>query len=134
MARDLVNAGAAAVMPLASPIGSNKGLCTRDFIQILIDEVELPIIVDAGIGKPSEACAAMEMGAAAIMANTALATAGAVNCENNKVIGSTANLPKGYSDIDFSKLSPNAFVHLSNVSWKRFITRSKAGSKRSTVS
>ena len=76
VARDLVNAGAAAVMPLASPSGSNKGLCTKDFIQILIDEIELPIIVDAGIGKPSEACAAMEMGAAAIMANTALATAG----------------------------------------------------------
>ena len=76
VARDLANAGAAAVMPLASPIGSNKGLSTREFIQILIDEIELPIIVDAGIGKPSEACAAMEMGAAAIMANTALATAG----------------------------------------------------------
>lgn len=76
VARDLVNAGAAAVMPLASPIGSNRGLATKDFIQILIDEIELPIIVDAGIGKPSEACAAMEMGAAAIMANTALATAG----------------------------------------------------------
>ena len=75
-ARDLVNAGAAAVMPLASPIGSNKGLATKDFIQILIDEIELPIIVDAGIGKPSQACEAMEMGAAAIMANTALATAG----------------------------------------------------------
>ena len=75
-ARDLVNAGAAAVMPLASPIGSNKGLATKDFIQILIDEIELPIIVDAGIGRPSQACEAMEMGAAAIMANTALATAG----------------------------------------------------------
>ena len=75
-ARDLVSAGAAAVMPLAAPIGSNKGLATRDFIQILIDEIELPIIVDAGIGKPSQACEAMEMGAAAIMANTALATAG----------------------------------------------------------
>lgn len=75
-ARDLVNAGAAAVMPLASPIGSNKGLATKDFIQILIDEIELPIIVDAGIGRPSHACEAMEMGAAAIMANTALATAG----------------------------------------------------------
>ena len=76
VARDLVNAGAAAVMPLASPIGSNKGLATRDFIQILIDELSLPIIVDAGIGRPSQACEAMEMGAAAIMANTALATAG----------------------------------------------------------
>ena len=63
-------------MPLASPIGSNKGLSTKDFIQILIDEIDLPIIVDAGIGRPSQACEAMEMGAAAIMANTGLATAG----------------------------------------------------------
>ena len=75
-ARDLVNAGASAVMPLASPIGSNKGLATKEFIQILIDEIDLPVIVDAGIGRPSQACEAMEMGAAAIMANTALATAG----------------------------------------------------------
>ncbi len=75
-ARDLVRAGAAAVMPLASPIGSNKGLATREFIQILIDETDLPVIVDAGIGRPSQACEAMEMGAAAIMANTAIATAG----------------------------------------------------------
>lgn len=76
VARDLVNAGAATIMPLASPIGSNKGLATKDFIQILIDEIDLPIIVDAGIGRPSQACEAMEMGADAIMANTALATAG----------------------------------------------------------
>ncbi len=75
-ARDLVNAGAAAVMPLAAPIGSNKGLATKEFIQILIDEIELPIIVDAGIGRPSQACEVMEMGAAAVMANTAIATAG----------------------------------------------------------
>ncbi|WP_347561819.1 thiazole synthase [Clostridium sp. E02] len=74
-ARDLVNAGAAAVMPLGAPIGSNKGICTKEFIQILIDEIDLPVIVDAGIGKPSQACEAMEMGAAAIMANTAIATA-----------------------------------------------------------
>lgn len=78
VARDLVNAGAAAVMPLASPIGSNSGLATKAFIQILIDEIDLPIIVDAGIGRPSQACEAMEMGAAAIMANTAIATAGDV--------------------------------------------------------
>ena len=76
VARDLVNAGAASIMPLSSPIGSNKGLTTKEFIQILIDEIDLPIIVDAGIGAPSQACEAMEMGAAAIMANTALATAG----------------------------------------------------------
>lgn len=75
-ARDLANAGAAAIMPLASPIGSNKGLATKEFIQIIIDESDLPVIVDAGIGKPSQACEAMEMGAAAIMANTAIATAG----------------------------------------------------------
>lgn len=76
VARDLVNAGAASIMPLAAPIGSNKGLATKEFIQILIDEIDLPIIVDAGIGSPSQACEAMEMGTAAIMANTALATAG----------------------------------------------------------
>ena len=65
VARDLVNAGAASIMPLASPIGSNKGLATKEFIQILVDEIDLPIIVDAGIGRPSQACEAMEMGAAA---------------------------------------------------------------------
>ena len=70
VARDLANAGA--------PIGSNKGICTKEFIQILIDEIDLPIIVDAGIGRPSQACEAMEMGAAAVMANTAVATAGDV--------------------------------------------------------
>lgn len=75
-ARDMANAGAAAIMPLGAPIGSNKGLCTKEFIKILIDEIDLPIIVDAGIGRPSQACEAMEMGAAAIMANTAIATAG----------------------------------------------------------
>ena len=76
VARDLVNAGASAIMPLASPIGSNRGLATKDFIRILIEEIDLPIIVDAGIGSPSQACEAMEMGAAAIMANTAIATSG----------------------------------------------------------
>lgn len=74
VARDLKNAGAACIMPLGSPIGSNKGLATKEFIQILIDEIHLPVIVDAGIGRPSQACEAMEMGAAAIMANTAIAT------------------------------------------------------------
>ena len=75
-ARDLASAGAACIMPLGAPIGTNKGLCTKEFIQILVDEIDLPIIVDAGIGKPSQACEAMEMGVAAIMANTAIATAG----------------------------------------------------------
>ena len=74
-ARALVKAGAAAVMPLGAPIGSNKGLLTREFIQILVEEIALPVIVDAGIGRPSHACEAMELGAAAVMANTAVATA-----------------------------------------------------------
>lgn len=74
-ARNLVNAGAACVMPLGSPIGTNKGICTKDFIKILVEEIDIPVIVDAGIGKPSQACEAMELGAAAVMANTAIATA-----------------------------------------------------------
>jgi len=78
VARALVDAGAAAVMPLAAPIGSNKGLSTKDFIQILVDEIDLPIIADAGIGRPSEACEVMEMGVDAVMCNTAVATAGNV--------------------------------------------------------
>ena len=73
--KQLEAAGAAAIMPLASPSGSNKGLATRDFIEQLVKEINLPIIVDAGIARPSQACEAMEMGCAAVMANTALASA-----------------------------------------------------------
>ncbi|HBT80261.1 MAG: thiazole synthase [Selenomonas sp.] len=72
----LVEAGAAAVMPLAAPIGSNRGLRTRELLRILIEEIDVPIVVDAGIGKPSEACEAMEMGADAVLVNTAVAVAG----------------------------------------------------------
>ncbi len=75
-ARALVKAGAATVMPLGSLIGSNQGLKTREFIKILIDEIDVPIIVDAGLGAPSQAAEAMEMGAGAVLANTAIATAG----------------------------------------------------------
>lgn len=75
VARSLVDAGAAAVMPLGAPIGTNRGLRTREMIAILIDCIALPIIVDAGIGKPSHACEAMEMGAAACLVNTAIASA-----------------------------------------------------------
>jgi thiazole synthase len=74
-AKQLVQAGAAALMPLASPSGSNKGLQTRDFIEDLIRYIDLPVIVDAGIGCPSQACEAMELGCAGVMANTALVTA-----------------------------------------------------------
>ena len=63
-------------MPLGAPIGTNKGLCTREFIKILLAEIDLPVIVDAGIGSPTQACEAMQMGCAAVMANTAIATAG----------------------------------------------------------
>lgn len=76
VARALVGAGAASVMPLGAPIGTNKGLCTKEFIRILVEEIPLPIVVDAGIGRPSQACEAMEMGVDAVMCNTAIATAG----------------------------------------------------------
>ncbi|RXI45855.1 thiazole synthase [Clostridium tetani] len=75
-AKRFVAAGAAAVMPLGAPIGTNKGLKTEEMIKILIEEIkEVPIIVDAGIGKPSDACKAMQMGADAVLLNTAIATA-----------------------------------------------------------
>jgi len=73
-ARRLVDAGASAVMPLGAPIGSNRGLKTKELIRILISEIDLPIIVDAGIGKPSHAAESMEMGAAAVLLNTAIAS------------------------------------------------------------
>jgi thiazole synthase len=75
VARSLVSAGAAAVMPLGAPIGTNRGLRTKEMIAILIEEIPLPIIVDAGLGRPSQACEAMEMGAAACLVNTAIASA-----------------------------------------------------------
>ena len=76
VAKRLADAGAAAVMPLGAPIGSNRGLKTKELVKILIDEIDLPIVVDAGIGRPSEAAESMEMGAAAVLVNTAIATAG----------------------------------------------------------
>ncbi len=75
VARDCAQAGAAAIMPLGAPIGTNRGLRTKEMIGILIEEMTLPVIVDAGIGRPSQACEAMEMGAAACLVNTAIASA-----------------------------------------------------------
>lgn len=75
LAKQLENAGAAAVMPLGSPIGTNRGLETKSLIAMLIENCYLPIVVDAGIGLPSQAAAAMEMGADAVLVNTAIATA-----------------------------------------------------------
>ena len=72
--RRLMEAGAAAIMPLGAPIGSNRGLKTKELIEIMIQELDIPIIVDAGIGKPSQAMEAMEMGAAACLVNTAIAS------------------------------------------------------------
>ena len=76
IARRLADCGVAAVMPLGAPIGTNRGVRTKEMVQILIDEIKVPIIVDAGIGKPSEACTCMEMGCAAVLVNTAIAVAG----------------------------------------------------------
>lgn len=75
MARRMADAGAAAVMPLGSPIGSNRGVKTRELIEIMIQEIKIPIIVDAGLGSPSDACECMEMGCAAVLVNTAIAIA-----------------------------------------------------------
>ncbi len=76
LCKRLEDAGTAAVMPLGAPIGTNKGLTTRDMIQIIIDESNVPVVVDAGIGAPSHAAEAMEMGADAVLVNTAIAVAG----------------------------------------------------------
>lgn len=76
LCKRLEEAGAAAVMPLAAPIGTNKGLITRDLLEIIIEQSLLPVVVDAGLGAPSHAAAAMELGADAVLVNTAIAVAG----------------------------------------------------------
>lgn len=73
LCKHLENAGAAAVMPLGAPIGSNKGLSTKTFLEIIIDQSNVPVVIDAGIGAPSHAAEAMEMGADAVLVNTAIA-------------------------------------------------------------
>lgn len=75
LCKRLEEAGAAAVMPLGAPIGTNRGLLTRDFLQIIIEQSSLPVVVDAGIGAPSHAAEAMELGADAVLVNTAIAVA-----------------------------------------------------------
>lgn len=74
LAKKLEDAGAVTVMPLGSPIGTNKGLKTFDLIKIIIEQANVPVIVDAGLGKPSDAALAMEIGASAVLVNTAIAT------------------------------------------------------------
>jgi len=76
LCKRLEEAGAAAVMPLGSPIGSNKGLKTIDFLEIIIEQSKVPVVVDAGIGSPSDAAKALEIGADAVLVNTAIAVAG----------------------------------------------------------
>ena len=76
LCKRLEDAGAATVMPLAAPIGSNKGLVTRDMLRIIIEQSRIPVVVDAGLGAPSHAAEAMEMGADAVLVNTAIAVAG----------------------------------------------------------
>ncbi len=76
LCKRLEEAGASAVMPLGAPIGSNRGLLTRDFLNIIIEQSNVPVIVDAGIGAPSHAAEAMELGADAVLVNTAVAIAG----------------------------------------------------------
>lgn len=73
LCRQLQEAGAATVMPLGAPIGTNKGLATKEFLQLIIQQSTVPVVVDAGLGVPSHACEAMEMGADAVLVNTAIA-------------------------------------------------------------
>ncbi len=75
MARKLEHVGAAAVMPLGSPIGSNQGFKTKHIVEMILETVNVPVVVDAGIGKPSQACECMEMGVDAVLVNTAISTA-----------------------------------------------------------
>ncbi|PSV29403.1 MULTISPECIES: thiazole synthase [unclassified Photobacterium] len=75
LCKRLEDVGCAAVMPLGAPIGSNKGVASRDFLRIIIDQAQVPVVVDAGIGAPSHAAEAMEMGADAVLVNTAIAAA-----------------------------------------------------------
>lgn len=76
LCKRLEDVGAATVMPLAAPIGSNKGLVTRELLKIIIDQSRVPVVVDAGLGAPSHAAEAMELGADAVLVNTAIAVAG----------------------------------------------------------
>jgi len=76
LCKRLEDAGTAVVMPLGAPIGTNKGLRTQDFLEIIISQSNVPVVVDAGIGAPSDAAKAMEMGADAVLVNTAIAVAG----------------------------------------------------------
>lgn len=76
LCKRLEDVGTAAVMPLGSPIGSNKGLKTIDFLEIIISQSKVPVVIDAGIGAPSDAAKAMEIGADAVLVNTAIAVAG----------------------------------------------------------
>lgn len=76
LCKRLEEAGAATVMPLAAPIGSNKGLVTRDLLKIIISQSRVPVVIDAGLGAPSHAAEAMELGADAVLVNTAIAVAG----------------------------------------------------------
>lgn len=76
LCKRLEEAGAATVMPLGAPIGTNRGLRTRDLLEIIIEQSNVPVVVDAGIGAPSHAAEAMEMGADAVLVNTAIAVAG----------------------------------------------------------
>ncbi len=75
LCKRLEEAGAAAVMPLGAPIGTNRGLRTKDFLEIIIEQSSVPVVVDAGLGAPSHAAAAMELGADAVLVNTAIAVA-----------------------------------------------------------
>ncbi|MEO9944946.1 MAG: thiazole synthase [Paraglaciecola sp.] len=99
----LEEVGCAAVMPLASPIGSNQGLLTKEFLRIIIEQARVPVVIDAGIGCPSDASAAMEMGADAVLVNTAIASSpqpvAMAKCFQQAVITGRAAYQAGFGQV-----------------------------------
>jgi len=100
LCKRLEEAGAATVMPLGAPIGTNKGLQTKEFLQIIIEQAGIPVVVDAGIGAPSHAAEAMELGASAVLVNTAIAVAGNRYGNRRKDVLRRADRTDGRNDDD----------------------------------
>lgn len=112
LCKRLEEAGAATVMPLAAPIGTNKGMVTREMLKIIIEQSNVPVVVDAGLGAPSHACEAMELGADAVLVNTAIAVAGdpvsMAAAFAQAVVAGRAAYEAGLGSVSHSELSASA--------------------------
>lgn len=112
MCKRLEEVGCAAVMPLGAPIGSNQGLKTKAMLEIIIEQSQVPVVIDAGLGAPSHACEAMEMGADACLVNTALAVAGNPSIMGNSfrmaVEAGRSAFESGLPSADFDRAIPSS--------------------------